>query len=347
MAASLLAHLYSHIKGSQEDVATLSLQYIVSRFSRLNYEFTKLLGRALRSTLDTDLNFVCQSVGENLERPDISGVNSDGIEQIICEAKFYAGLTDNQPNGYIDRLKQEDAVGLVFICPAARKTALWIQLLELCKDRTVERIDDYCAAVDSIRMAIVTWGDIIESLRHVAASDTSEALSDIDQLDGFCKLMDTEAFIPFSPEDFGPEIARKEDRFYRVIDELIEFLKADKSLEPSTKGVKATAFRQGYFKAINIKGYWVTVSYDRGLWLNPSSTETPFWVSIRGANWKQDGYIARAIKRIPASEQDKRWGWTYFALHPMMYGQLDDIVASIKNQILAYIDICEEERNKQ
>ncbi len=30
MAESLLAHLYSRIKGSQEDVATLSLQYIIS-----------------------------------------------------------------------------------------------------------------------------------------------------------------------------------------------------------------------------------------------------------------------------------------------------------------------------
>jgi len=37
MANSLLAHLYSHIKGSQEDVATLSLQYILS-----NYEALKL-----------------------------------------------------------------------------------------------------------------------------------------------------------------------------------------------------------------------------------------------------------------------------------------------------------------
>ena len=333
MAASLLAHLYSHIKGSQEDVATLSLQYIVSRSSKLNNEFTKLLGRALHTNLDVNLNYVCQSVGEKLERPDISGIDSDGNEQIICEAKFYAGLTDNQPNTYLDRLKQKAAIGLVFICPTARKTALWTKLIELCANRTVEVIDDDCALIDCVHMAIVTWSDVVESLRHIAASDATEVLSDIDQLDGFCKLMDSEAFIPFTPEDLGPEVARKEERFYQIVDKLIDYIKADKSLKPRTKGAKATAFRQGYARAINVKGYWITVNYDRGLWMNKSSSETPFWVVIRSSgDWKQEEFILRAIQRLPAADQDKRWGLTYLALHPMMYGLLDETVASMKKQ---------------
>ena len=31
MAKSLLAHMYSRIRGSQEDVATIALQYLVSQ----------------------------------------------------------------------------------------------------------------------------------------------------------------------------------------------------------------------------------------------------------------------------------------------------------------------------
>gem|GEM_PF-6406081 len=35
MAESLLAHLYTRIKGSQKDVATLALQYIISSSTKL------------------------------------------------------------------------------------------------------------------------------------------------------------------------------------------------------------------------------------------------------------------------------------------------------------------------
>ena len=40
MAYSLLAHLYPRIKGSQEDVATFSLGYILEQSDALNKTFT-------------------------------------------------------------------------------------------------------------------------------------------------------------------------------------------------------------------------------------------------------------------------------------------------------------------
>lgn len=345
MASSLLAHLYSHIKGSQEDVATLSLQYIVSRSAALNQEFTRLLCRALHENDSTELNYVCQSVGENRERPDLAGIDANGKEQILCEAKFYAGLTENQPNGYLDRLQQKDACGLVFICPAARRVTLWNKLLELCKARIVTNVDEYCVEVDGVRMAILAWGDVIESLRHAASSAATDMLPDIYQLDGFCKLVDSEAFIPFSTEDLGPDMARKEDRLYRIVDELIDSLKADKTLCTSTKGVKATAYRQGYTRAIRVRGYWITINYDRELWMNSSSRETPFWASIRsGEDWKQTDDILRALQRFPAAEKDNKWGSVYLALYPKLYVTLDEIITSMKEQILKYIDIVEESR---
>ena len=108
MAESLLAHLYSRIKGSQEDVATLSLQYIISSNSNLNEAFNRLICNALKEDIGTDITYSCQSVGENSERPDMSGVDKHGAEVILCEMKFYAGLTSNQPNGYLDRLIKEN-----------------------------------------------------------------------------------------------------------------------------------------------------------------------------------------------------------------------------------------------
>ena len=48
MALSLLAHLYSYIRGSQEDDATLYLQYILKQSPDLNAAFTRLVSKALQ-----------------------------------------------------------------------------------------------------------------------------------------------------------------------------------------------------------------------------------------------------------------------------------------------------------
>ena len=115
MAESLLASLYSRIKGSQEDVATVSLQYILSSSEKLNMAFNRLLSDSLGVNIESDTKYTCQSVGKDKERPDMSGVDSSGNEIILCEMKFYAGLTDNQPNGYLDRLISNGGKALVFV----------------------------------------------------------------------------------------------------------------------------------------------------------------------------------------------------------------------------------------
>lgn len=228
MALSLLAHLYSYIRGSQEDVATLSLQYILKQSPDLNAVFTRLVSKALQVEPGEEIHYVCQATGDNKERPDIAGISDSGKELILCEAKFYAGLTINQPNTYLDRLKKENGLGLIFICPAARKITLWSKLLELCEHRKLEKNDEYCVIVDGVRMSIITWGEIIETLRFAASTLSVSSLSDIDQLDGFCRLVDETSFIPFEQEDFGPENARREERHYEILDALFNYLIADK-----------------------------------------------------------------------------------------------------------------------
>lgn len=344
MASSLLAHLYSRIKGSQEDVATLSLQYIISQSPKLNHEFTRLLGLALHGDVKTELNYVCQAVGDNLERPDIAGIDPNGMEQILCEAKFYAGLTENQPNGYLDRLQKEGAFGLVFICPAARKVTLWSKILDLCKERKIDLIDIFCVAVDGVRMAIVTWGDIVESLRHVANSEAPDILPDIHQLDGFCKMMDREAFIPFSTEDFGPENAIREERHYQVLDAVFASLIADKSLHPSAKGLKATAYRNGYVRYIRVKDYALSINYDRRIWRSDGSAETPFWVELKNAEWRQPAEFMRAFNRFPETWKESLNDGIALALFAPANAALDEIAEDLKRQILAYIKAIEGEQ---
>ena len=342
MASSLLAHLYSRIKGSQEDVATLSLQYIVSQSSALNHEFTRILCKALHSNIGSELNYVCQSVGENQERPDIAGIDTKGKENLLCEAKFYAGLTSNQPNAYLDRLKKNDGLGLVFICPSARKVTLWSKLLDLCKNRSVEKIDDLCVSVDGVRMSILSWSEIIESLRLVATFESQSSLQDIHQLDGFCKLMDDDAFVPFSAEDLGPINASREERHYQVLDAVFDRLITNKTLHASGKGLKATAYRDGYVRYVHVKDYSLAIRYDRQLWRSAGSEETPFWVNVKNADWKQTSKFLEVFGKYPERHKANLNGDLYLTLMPPFNAALDEVAEALVSQILQYIGDLDE-----
>ena len=337
MAESLLAHLYTRIKGSQEDVATMSLHYIISAHKELGIAYNKLLSDKLKINLEPEIHYNIQSVGKNSERPDMSGADNNGKEQILCEMKFYAGLTENQPNGYLDRLIKEDGKALAFVCPEDRRISLWNKVKELCvqNGRSLSDEDGYRVTVDGIAMAIVTWTEIIEELRRVASSVAIEALPDIVQLAGLCNMMENEAFIPFTDEELGPQTARKQDRYYQVVDAVVNKLMTMKDFDPSIKGVRATPFAAGYSRAIRLKGIWAIVSYDRRGWKN-TMTDVPFWVTFRDSTWKQPEEFKPLFDMVNGKERTTLDNYEALALHPLTYAPLDDIADDMVKQILEY-----------
>ncbi len=341
MAYSLLAHLYTHIKGSQEDIATFSLQYLLLQSKELNRAFTKRISNIMAIDTDETLQYVCQSTGkgEERERPDMSALDSNGDEVILCEMKFYATLTINQPLTYLDRLKENGGKGLIFVCPEVRLTNLWYKLKELCSGRNIEEVNQYCIKVDDVKLAIVTWTEIIELLKQVASSTAVEFSADVKQLEGYCNQLDSEAFIPFTAEDLSAEMANKAERYYQVVYEVVELFRADKKFKTSTKGLQANAYRNGFVRYFQIDNFYLSLNYDRELWKNPASVETPFWVSIRDDEWNQSERFHEICKKIP--EQSKEIFWNkciYFALEALQEATFAEVCEDIKNKIIAYID---------
>lgn len=338
---ALLAHLYSHIRGSQEDIATLSLQYILSQSLELNFAFTKFVSRVLSVDLPDHLNYITQKAGQDKERPDISGINELGQEYILCEAKFYAGLTENQPLGYLDRLQQNEGKGLLFICPASRRSNLWAKLKELCADRVIVQISDYCISVDDVRLALTTWTEVLDLLHQTAASVEVQSLADIEQLMGFCRQMDDDAFVPFSPEELGVETARAEERYYRVIDALIDAFKSDSKLKVSGKGLRNNGNRDGYVTHFRVDDHCVTIRYDRRMWMDSHTAETPFWTTLYDENWDQPMSFLRAFNKYPERNKfvDNR---VTLALFPLANATLDEVTNDLKAQVMMYIDSINE-----
>ncbi len=341
MAYSLLAHLYPFIKGSQEDIATLSLQYLLSQSERLNKAFTKRMADNMNIELPNTLQYQCQvsGEGEEKERPDMAGLNSDGKEEILCEMKFYATLTTNQPLTYIHRLKKSGGKGLMFVCPASRRTSLWAKLLDLCGNLNVEDVSDFCVCVDGVRLSIITWTEIIELLKQIAASADISYVYDIAQLEGYCNKIDSDAFVPFTADDLKADKAKREERHYQVVDEIAELLCADKNYITSKIGLKATAYRKGYTRSLYIDDYAVTINYDRSFWQDPETVETPFWFAIRNSKWEQTDNICEVLKRIPEQQKTRFWNNVIFVgVEPLQNATLSEVSEDIKNKILELIN---------
>lgn len=343
MKTSLLAHLFPFFKGSQEDVATASLNYIISSFSDISRAFTKQLGDVLGIEIKETLQYHCQVVGENYERPDMAGTDTKGNEVVLCESKFYAALTANQPNEYLRRLIKNNGIGLVFICPEVRQKGLWCEVVEMAgKEFELKKVDDNCVETkDGVRMGITTWKAVLDYLEQVAITNAPAVVSDIKQLQGYCAQLDSEAFIPFAEEELGIDVAIKFERHYRLLDELVNALKVELGDDVSLKGLRATPIWSGYRRYLSYNSHGVTLEYDTKKWKNPESKVTPYWLRIDRSidgRWVFDECCEKVMKKIAPELKDG----TYIALIPKSYVALNEIVEDMKKQVLEYFRIFKE-----
>lgn len=341
MAYSLLAHLYPRIKGSQEDVATFSLGYILEQSDALNKAFTKLIGDKLELELSETLLYTCQDADSEHGRPDIAGYK-DGVLKILCEAKFYAGLTDNQPTSYLERLKNESGDGLVFICPENRIVSLWDKVCKIAEEHFKgTTINKYCVKYDHVRMTIISWQEILAALSVYASEHDPEKLGDVKQLGGLCSMMESAAFVPFRPEDFGAEVARNIGRYYKAFEAIYNHLKANKDIETDIKNFRLGPYISGYARYIVINGILVSLNYNQDLWKADSSIETPYWIFIQELNDSSKGVTTEKVNRFMATIDSRKRGWFYqndhIALEPKPYLELEEFAEDMANQIVQIV----------
>jgi len=354
--SSLLAHLYSRIRGSPEDVATMSLCFILENSPSARKVFSNYLSIVAGVEPFPDLFFSTQVVGEGKERPDLVGVDQNNNELLVCEAKFWAGLTVNQPLGYLKRLREngnDAGKALVFICPHERIPNLWGELIRICKNSNGCSFDggygDRRIVVDDIPMGIVSWREIIEILMQALSAEHSPLVKDLYQLEGLCEQMDLAAFKPFTPEDFGVDRVQRIMSYNyivdRVADELIHKMNA------STKGVRATPTKTGYARYLGLPMYnlGISVQINHEYWLN--FAETPFWFTMRRnmgtGNWEYAREVHEALRELEYSSPKKLFldkndgGILCIPLFAPLYGHEDEVVRCLADSIKEVLDMLE------
>ena len=225
---NLIAQKYTN---RREDVAVDALGYILSYSEASRTALTDKL-RGANIWVAPISKVITQAIGANGERPDLACYDDEDNECLLIEAKFWAGLTDHQPGGYLERLLVDRPSALLFVAPAARLGSLWSDLQQRLSDQGLE-LDEPNRCVDWMSAAIrnsnrhimtISWANLLDGMaRQAENAGDSAAGIDIDQLRGLAaREDDNAAFIPLRPEELNPEIPRRILSWKQVVDGVID-----------------------------------------------------------------------------------------------------------------------------
>jgi hypothetical protein len=254
---SLLGEFYTKFRIKHEDLVSLALVYILKESEAARIA----LGRFIKNASFSDANninfdnvhYTEQISGKEKERPDISG-KIGNQEVIIIEAKFYAALTDNQPNKYLERLENNGV--LMFICPDKRLDSIFYEISDRLSQAT-----NYSVVPDNKnrsftisnnettkKLIIKSWNDILEPIKN-AVSGNYALSSDINQLIGLKEKIDTNIFIPYDAADFSPEMGKKICSYSELVDRVLDKMGDivdNKSLQGKSGSLMSTGQQFGY-----------------------------------------------------------------------------------------------------
>ena len=285
---SLLAHLAWKFTKQAETLATEALGYILSQSSAARH--------ALQETVRTggaDVGPITQVGtevrGEKGERLDLVGSDEHGSERVLVEVKFWAGLTDNQPNTYLERLPADaNPAVLLFVAPEARLETLWTEVLRRADEKF--NLEDTggqgikTAVVDKSerRLMLTSWRALLGSMSSRASIDgDSSAERDILQLNALCEREDTEAFLPLRPEEFGPAFPRRMLKLRQLVRDATD--RAVRAGFGDITGRKVTPQVYGYGRNFRIGSKetvwaraWFGVDYE--CWA--TEEDTPLWLHL-------------------------------------------------------------------
>ena len=302
---TLFAHLVACFSVHPENLATEALAYLLER----GQPGWGALRRHLARTgveLPIDLCFRTQSVAADGGIPDLVGVRSDGECSLILEAKFWAGLTANQPVTYISRLPASGPSILAFVAPALRFTTLANELWRRCHDDGIEisstiELDAecwYCTLPEGAAFVLISWRQLLDVVvAGLRAHGRAELASDAEQLMGLCRRMDEAAFLPLSSQDLAPDHGRRIRHFCALVNDATSELVA-KGLA-STKGLRASAKAGWYGRYMRLAGHGCCLSFSADRWARLA--ETPIWLSVMNRQWHHTEEIRQGLAPLLAT----------------------------------------------
>lgn len=279
---SVLAHLVSRSL-PPEPAATQALAYILTE--------PEALSAFVDGLAFTGVSFEPSRVeaerAHGSGKPDLSIYDRHGAHRVLVENKFWAGLTEAQPMGYLKELPQDEAApsALVFIVPTARVPSIWEELTRRCAESALGVGDELegngtvSAKLPGNRViAVTTWERVLDGLEVVRSVQP-----DVRQLRGLTDTMDAEAFLPIRPDELtNVELARRLINYADLVEPIVA--------ELTRRGVAdTTGLRTSHnYHAV---GRYLYMHDRLGLWLGVDlelwgdAGTTPLWWGMSENEW--------------------------------------------------------------
>ena len=354
MENSILGFLASRFSNSQENLATEALNYVLGQSILLRNELVEFINQ-IGCNIKGPLNFQTQVFDDDNSIPDLVGINEAGTQALIIEAKFWAGLTENQPATYLKRLNDEENSVLLFVAPAKRFQTLWPELKRRCAEVNSPVYDEKMIGDEIIssklngkhHLALCSWRVILQHLNIKANVHGLTALaSDIQQIEGLCNKMDTAAFLPIKSEELSSGHAIRYIHFHQLIDEVAASLIANRVV--STQGLRATPAYCKYIRYLKTGQFGLALQFNSNYWSEFS--ETPFWLSIQKipsipSKWTFSKEAKDALQLLELSDPPRLFHTGTELIIPLFIPlglEKTDVINSIYNQVVEIIDLLKE-----
>jgi hypothetical protein len=305
--------VFSHIvqkrfSQENENVATDALAFILHSSESARTGMLKLL-RAVAPSMPS-LRFRSQQT-EGSIRTDMWGIDDNTIPRVFVENKFWAGLTDNQPISYLNKLAEyTQPTILLVVVPEAREETVWRELihrLERAVNSSPINQNVPAGIVHSVTMekgpilALTSWCKLL-SVLELEASDDQSVRSDLLQLGALCEAADNQAFTPISSSDVtNQRIPAFILKLSSIVQASVDRAVTDGVL--NIKGLLPQARRERIGRYVSLPGaqgvgLWFGIHFD--LWKKHGGT--PLWLLFSQSKWSRAHEVCSLIEPWASKE---------------------------------------------
>ena len=338
---SLFAQILPMFTSQTERVATEALRHILQQSESARDALEQML-RTAGVEVESLTQFRTEATGDEGERVDLVCYDEHGTERVLIEAKFWAGLTDNQPNTYLDRMNANVPSVLLFVAPETRLERLWPEIRRRTKAKhsTVAgfSVGDARAVKLTGRnnfMMLTSWTHVLDTMSKRCNAQIG---CDIAQLKGLAESMEKDRFLPWLPSDKSPDVPRKLRSLRRVIDGSVERATDHGRWLREQEARASSGVEYGRYVYLSEVGVWFGVDFDT--WIEHG--QSPLWVHLNEEhlpNGKKD--LNRSVNSNEVERHKAFGNFLYFPIvlpdNTDMTGVIGSVVAQL-NRIARLID---------
>ena len=314
---SMLAHLANRFTNLTETLATEALGYILSQSAPARGALQDMLmtGGAdidpiTRVVTEFEINVKAKDDAKARKaRIDLVGFCEGDAKRALIEVKFWAGLTENQPNTYLDELlKNDKPSALLFVAPESRLETLWPEIIRLANAAKrfmlgAEMVDAETNLRSAVvkgghRLMLTSWRAMLREMSRKAVGDVT-VVKDIEQLQALCDQQDRAAFLPLNAGELGPGFSKRAIDLYYLFHAVINRVHKEGIANGKRLAMAKLEANFGRYTRLGdsevVGVVWIGIHYEFGT----RHRETPFWVIL---GWG-GGRIEEIRERLDAARR--------------------------------------------